>query len=117
MKYQVKSTGVMEIEEIVGALTVKIVDSNSADAYRYGRRTGVTPVTIPLISTVATAVELTSMWLGPSGHCCHQRSCRWLSIAGRRRRNQAAAGAVIDSKFAAAPVTLSGCTVYRSSAQ
>jgi hypothetical protein len=56
---RVKSTGVMEIEEIVGALTVKVVDPviplMLADTVVVP---GVTPVTIPLRSTVATAVEL-----------------------------------------------------------
>jgi hypothetical protein len=56
---RVKSTGVMEIEEIVGALTVKVVDPviplMLADTVVVP---DVTPVTIPLISTVATAVEL-----------------------------------------------------------
>ena len=55
----VRSTGVMEIEESVGALTVKVVDPVTppmlADTVLVP---GVTPVTIPLISTVATAVEL-----------------------------------------------------------
>ena len=56
---RVKSTGVMEIEEIVGALTVKLVDPviplMLADTVVVP---GVTPLTIPLISTVATAVQL-----------------------------------------------------------
>jgi hypothetical protein len=56
---RVKSTGVMEIEEIVGALTVKVVDPviplMLADTVVVP---GATPVTIPLISTVATVVEL-----------------------------------------------------------
>jgi hypothetical protein len=56
---RVRSTGVMEIEEIVGALTVKVVDPVTppmlADMLLVP---GATAVTIPLISTVATAVEL-----------------------------------------------------------
>ena len=49
----------MEIEESVGALTVKVVDPVTppmlADTVLVP---GVTPVTIPLISMVATAVEM-----------------------------------------------------------
>lgn len=56
---RVRSTGVMEIEESVGALTVKVVDPVTppmlADTVLVP---GVTPVTIPLISMVATAVEM-----------------------------------------------------------
>ena len=56
---RVKSTGVMEIEEIVGALTVKVVDPVTppmlADMVLVP---GVMLVTIPLISMVATAVAL-----------------------------------------------------------
>lgn len=56
---RVKSTGVMEIEEIVGALTVKVVDPvippMLADTVVVPEAT---PVARPLISTVATAVEL-----------------------------------------------------------
>ena len=56
---RVKSTGVIEIEEIVGALTVKVVDPVTppmlADMVLVP---DATPVTIPLISTVATTVEL-----------------------------------------------------------
>jgi hypothetical protein len=56
---RVKSTGVMEIEEIVGALTVKVVDpvipAMLADTVVVP---GTTLVASPLISTVATVVEL-----------------------------------------------------------
>ena len=56
---RVKSTGVMEIEEIVGALTVKVVDPvippMLADTVLVP---GATPVASPLISMVATVVEL-----------------------------------------------------------
>jgi hypothetical protein len=56
---RVKSTGVMEIEEIVGALTVNVVDPvippMLADTVVVP---GATPVASPLISTVATGVEL-----------------------------------------------------------
>ena len=56
---RVKSTGVMEIEEIVGALTVKVVDPVTPPMRAETVLVpGATPVAIPLISTVATAVEL-----------------------------------------------------------
>ena len=108
---RVKSTGVMEIEESVGALTVKVVEPvippMLADTVLVP---GVTPVTTPLISTVATAVELdfhvtraVRSLLLPSAYLPVAENC-WVVLTGI----ELAAGAtVIDSKFAAAAVTLS----------
>ena len=54
----VKSTGVMEIEEIVGAVTVKVVDPVIPPMLAETLlEPGATAVTKPLTSTVATAVE------------------------------------------------------------
>ena len=55
----VRSTGVIEIEESVGALTAKVVDPVTPPMRAETVLVpGATPVAIPLISTVATAVEL-----------------------------------------------------------
>lgn len=55
---RVKSTGVMEIEEIVGAVTVKVVEPVIPPMLaEMLLEPGATPVTKPLISTVATAGE------------------------------------------------------------